>query len=142
VKSTPLFLTVSLALLWGRATADPAADKLQGVWTVTAAERNGEPNDSIKGDTLTVKGDTFLIKGKDGDMKGTLKLGANNKLLTADFIHMEGLSKGKTMLALYEVSAEDCKFCFAPPDSKERPTELSAKAGSKNFLVILRREKK
>jgi uncharacterized protein (TIGR03067 family) len=126
----------------GAANGQQPADKLQGAWTVTAAERDGQPHDTIKGDTLTIQGATFTIKAKEGEMKGTLKLGTDKKLLTADFTHTEGPSKGKTLLAIYEIAGDELKFCFAPPDSKDRPSELSAKAGSKNFLVTLKREKK
>jgi uncharacterized protein (TIGR03067 family) len=116
-------------------------EKFQGTWKVTAAERDGLPHETIKGDTLTIQNEGFTIKTKEGEMKGTLKFAAGKSFTAVDFTHTEGSSKGKTMLAIAEVSGDECKICFAPPDAKERPAEFTGKAGSKSFLVTLKREK-
>ncbi len=143
MKSLSMLLLLNMLLMINSgAAAQPAAEKLQGVWTTTAAEHNGQPDEFVKGDTITIQSNSFVIKGKEGTMKGTLKLGAGQKLLTADFVHSDGPFKGKTALAIYEVNGDECKFCFAPPGAKDRPSELAAKAGSQNFLVTLKREKK
>lgn len=117
-------------------------EKLQGVWTVAAAEQDGMPNEAIKGDTVTIQGEAFTIKSREGEMKGALKFAVVKNFTAVDFNHADGPSKGKTLLAIAEVNGDECKICFAPPEAKERPTELTGKAGSKFILVTLKREKK
>ena len=132
----PLF---ALALL---AADKRDAEKFQGVWLVSGAEYDGMPNETLKGDSLTIDGESFTIKAKEGEMKGKLQFVLEKSFTAVDFIHTDGPAKSKTLLAIAEVKGDDCKICFAPPDAKERPTEMAAKAGSKYILVKLKREKK
>jgi hypothetical protein len=52
----------------------------------------------------------------------------------------EGDSAGETRLGIYGMKKGGLKICFAQPD-KPRPTAFSAKEGSGNTLVILKRPK-
>jgi len=51
---------------------------------------------------------------------------------------IEGATKGKTQLGIYELDGDKVKFCFAAP-GKDRPTEFTADAGSLQTLSVWKR---
>lgn len=137
-----LLLVTALLAAQSKDTTSQVAERLQGSWTVVSAERNGQAADAVKGDTLTITGPTFTVKSKEGELKGTLKLGVEKKPPAVDFVHTDGPAKGVTLLGVYELQGDDWRICFAPADAKDRPSDLSAKAGSPNMVIVLKRDKK
>ncbi len=49
--------------------------------------------------------------------------------------------KGKEVRGIYELAGDTLKWCTAPPGSEERPTEFATKAGTRDMLVTLKKEK-
>lgn len=134
-------LLAAVALLASRpAVADDKAvkaeqDKLKGTWEVVAAEEGGQPVDRIKGDKIAFDGDKITVK-RSRDNKSeeaSFVIDPTKKPKTID-IKTPG---GETLEGVYELTKDDLKICF---NRGGRPQELSAKAGTTNVLVTLKRQ--
>jgi uncharacterized protein (TIGR03067 family) len=58
-----------------------------------------------------------------------------------DIIGTEGPNKGKTILAVYELSGDTLKVCYAL-EGPTRPTDFTTRGDAKRFLVTYQREKR
>src|SRR5687768_9090329 len=91
-----LLVTLSAALqtsVDGPAAEATAAEfaKLQGAWTVTAAEQNGKPLDVIKGGVLTITDRGFTLSTAAGnEFKGELRINSATSPKQLDFVHAGG----------------------------------------------------
>ena len=128
---------------------DGAADKaaLQGTWAPVSSESDGNPDaeEDYKQYRLTFEGDGFTVRrGGDVHLKGTYKLEAGQTPRRIDMTCTEGPDGGdvKMLKGIYEVKGDELKWCFAPPDGGERPTEFGSKSGSGHIFATLKREKK
>ena len=65
--------------------------------------------------------------------------GRSKKPKTIDYDVIDGPTKGKKQLGIYELEGDTVKFCFAKPDS-ERPTDF--KPGEGRTSSVWKREKK
>lgn len=129
---------------------DKGDDKaaLQGTWAPVSSESGGNPDaeDEYKQYRLTFDGDGYTVR-RSGDVaiKGTFTLDGAQTPKRIDMLIAEcenEADKGKTLKGIYEVKGEDLKWCFAPPDAGERPTEFATKAGSDHIFATFKREKK
>jgi uncharacterized protein (TIGR03067 family) len=57
-----------------------------------------------------------------------------------DITGTEGPNKGKTILAIYEITDDTLRICY-DLSGKARPTEFKTTKGTKLFLVTYNREK-
>ena len=131
----------------------PAADDkkkaLEGTWHPIKAVQGGQPEPQDENDRYRVKfeGENFTIT-RDGQalMKGTFTLDAEKKPNTIDMKVNENTDNpddvGKTLLGIIEVSGDELKWCFVPPDRGERPGEFESPEGTPRMLVTFKREKK
>jgi uncharacterized protein (TIGR03067 family) len=107
-------------------------DRVQGTWTFTAHEVDGQaqPAEQLKEMTITFAGDKFTVKRGDQVVQaGTNKFDATKKPKTVDATVTEGDQKGTTMLGIYELKGDTIRFCFDPKGEK-RPTEFKSPTGS------------
>ncbi len=121
--------------------ADEAAKQIEGAWQGVSLEQDGNKNDDADNITVEIKGGKYEVKmGDETTGKGKLKLDPAKKPHAMDIMVEEGANSGQTQLGIYEVKDGMLKICFAQAD-KPRPTEFSAKEGSSNTLVVLKRRK-
>jgi uncharacterized protein (TIGR03067 family) len=115
---------------------------MEGKWMIEKAEANGEQIDqeSLKDITVTIKGDHFELLVKDTKDAGTIKLDETQKPKTMDATDTEGDDVGKVTKAIYEVSGDTLRVCYAM-DGGERPKEFATKPESHLLLVTYKREK-
>jgi uncharacterized protein (TIGR03067 family) len=122
-------------------------DKLQGTWTATTIEYNGEKvlGGLIKELKVVVEGDKLTIKGEDPEVtkfgKATLKIDPTTTPKVVDVSITSGDEKGTTFEAIYEVDKDEWKMCLKPA-GKERPAKFESKADSGDVLIVFQREKK
>lgn len=121
--------------------ADESAKKIEGVWQGVSLEQDGNKNDDANNLTVEIKDGKYEVKmGDETTGKGKLKLDPTKKPHALDIEVEEGANSGQTQLGIYEVEDGMLKICFAQAD-KPRPKEFSAKEGSGNTLVVLKRRK-
>jgi uncharacterized protein (TIGR03067 family) len=142
---------IALAVIVGfLVAADAAKDeaakeskKLEGVWIVTAFEKDGNriAGDDTKEWKLVVKGDKYTMTIGDQVEEGTFKLNPSQPLKTVDLMPTSGEAAGKTRLGIYELKGDTAKACFASVDKKERPKEFATKADVEDYLWEFQRDK-
>jgi uncharacterized protein (TIGR03067 family) len=121
------------------------ADDLQameGKWTIASAEAGGRNVDSeeMKALVVTIMGDHYELLTKEGPDGGSLKLDETQTPKTMDATKTEGLVVGKVIKAIYEISGDTMRVCYAL-DGSARPAEFATKEGSPWLLVTYQREK-
>ncbi len=139
---TALCLTLTFSSLSPGEDKKDAANAMDGTWLPTAAELGGEkfPDDVRKSMELVVGEGKYTLTVSKVPDKGTVKLDASKKLKELDIVGTEGRNKGKTILAIYEVTDETLKICY-DLSGKARPTEFKTTKGTLLFLVTYKREK-
>ncbi|HEX2501658.1 MAG TPA: TIGR03067 domain-containing protein [Methylomirabilota bacterium] len=124
--------------------AEEAQKKLQGTWTATKAERDGEAADDVVGHRLSFAGNRFTIRSKEGKLlyAGTVRVDQSAKPAAMDFEHAEGALKGKAWKGIYALDGDTLRVCDNAPNlDKGRPAAFEAKSGSGHVLVTFRRAK-
>jgi uncharacterized protein (TIGR03067 family) len=104
---------------------------LQGEWSMTSGERDGQPipDDLRKGFKRVVKDDVTTITASGQTvMKARFTVDPAKKPKAIDYTLLDGPNKDKKVLGIYELDGDTVKFCFAAPD-QERPKEFKGDAG-------------
>jgi len=117
--------------------------QLDGEWTMVSGERDGQPlpDNFLKNAKRVAKDGVSTISfGDRVYMKARFSVDPTKKPKTIDYEILEGETKGKKVLGIYEIDGDKLKFCFATPD-KDRPSDFTAKAGSGNTLSVWKRKK-
>ena len=129
--------TLSGARIAGQAAADDLA-RLQGVWTVTAAEQNGKPFDAIKGGVLTIADSTFFLRTAAGnELKGDLRINSAASPRQLDFVHADGRTVWE---AIYTVSDEVLRLNYIEAGGRDkRPTLFATNANGPGTVIVMRR---
>ncbi len=117
-------------------------DKLQGAWRIESSVWNGVPErDVALSVTLVFQGDKLTWVDKDGIhyQEDTIKLMPDQSPRAID-----NWSKGRGQAApgIYSLEGDTFRWCSAGGDNKVRPTSFASKPGSKQSLMLLRRQKK
>jgi len=109
-----------------------------GAWRFVEFEVGGEKV-PIEG-RLLLRGDRWEATTPDGNTEGFFKVDPIRTPKTIDLVFGTGPPKGKTMQGIYELTDETYKVCLNP-DGQTRPSEFATKAGSKQALEVLKRDK-
>lgn len=133
------FLTVPSAASAQNRAGDIGAGPIDGMWTVTGAERDGNPWRDIAAAMVTIGGGQFSLEFANGGpvYKGEVKPAGGQQLV--DFVHREGPDAGKTWEALVSSNGQLLKICFAYGGENPRPTSLTTSPGEGTTLIGLRR---
>jgi len=133
------------ALLTSPARGDEKGDlkKLEGTWLPSAAEFGGQkwPDEQTKAIKLVIADAKYTVTVSGQDDKGTLKLEPSAKPAAMDIVGTDGPNKGRTIPAIYELSGDTLKICYAL-EGKERPGTFESKSGTRLFLVTYKRDKR
>jgi uncharacterized protein (TIGR03067 family) len=117
-------------------------DKLQGTWQIESSVWNGVPERGVAlSITLVFQGDKLTWLDKDGKryQEDTIRLIPDQSPKCID-----NWSKGLGQAApgIYSLEGDTFRWCSAGGDSKLRPTSFASPPGSKQSLMVLRRQKK
>lgn len=117
--------------------------QLQGEWVMVSGSADGQPMPEemlkrmkrvCKGDEITVMmGDQIFIKAK-------ITLDPSSKPKTIDYQMLEGFTKGKKQLGIYELEGDKFKSCFAAPGA-ERPKDFTSQSGDQRTVSVWKRQK-
>src|SRR5437016_1725638 len=136
---------VTLAVAWAEENEAVKKDlaQLQGEWVMVSGSADGQPMPDemrkqmkrmCKGDEITVMmGDQRFIKAK-------ITIDLSKKPKTIDYQMLDGFTKGKKQLGIYELEGDKFKSCFAAPGA-ERPTDFTSKPGDKRTVSLWKRQK-
>jgi uncharacterized protein (TIGR03067 family) len=139
---TVQFKNLRLKNLSGGAGA--AADdlrKLQGAWEVASAEMNGGPMvpDDLGGTTVTIRENTYQVAKNTVMDHGRFTVVADRQPKAMD-IHAEtGPWAGRVLLAIYEVTADTLRVCYAVEGSK-RPKVFTTEPDSGRLVITYKRK--
>lgn len=126
----------------GRADAKAELEKLQGVWKVTAAQRDGVevPPSVREALTIEIQGNKMTIKSTDVvNVVSEITLDASQKPASVTLKQVEPKAAPEAK-GIYDVTADRLRLCWARQGG-ERPKEFASKAGSKTVLFELTRKK-
>ena len=124
--------------------AEGPREQLQGTWTATKAERDGEAAEDVVGHRLSFTGDRFRLRSNDGEplYEGTFRVDPRAKPAAIDFEHTQGALKGKTWKGIYALDGDTLTTCDNAPDlAKGRPSAFEAKTGSGHLFITFKRAK-
>jgi uncharacterized protein (TIGR03067 family) len=119
-------------------------ERSEGNWSMVAGEADGTPlpESFLKGSKRVAKdGITTVTIGGMPFMKAKFTVDPSKTPKTIDYMMLEGLTKGKMQLGIYEIDGDRAKFCFASP-GMGRPTDFTAKGGSGRTFSVWQRDKK
>jgi uncharacterized protein (TIGR03067 family) len=119
---------------------DIGAGPIEGTWTVTGSEQEGNPWREIAGATMTIGAGQFTLQFADNGRtyKGDVRqVGGPQEF---DFVHKDGQDTGKTWQALVSSNGQLLKICFTYAGENPRPTTLTTSPGEGTTLIGLRRK--
>jgi uncharacterized protein (TIGR03067 family) len=108
-----------------------AMQLLDGDWKMVSGEADSFPlpPDLVKSSKRVVRdGVTTVHVGGQLFMKAKFTVDPSQKPKTIDYLMLDGPTKGKKQLGIYEVNGERAKFCFSAPGQK-RPAEFKGGPG-------------
>lgn len=121
--------------------AEDERKSLEGTWVLMTAELGGRkmPDEGFKDTQLVLTEGRYTYQNDHG----TFKLAAAEEAKTLkgmDIAGTDGPNKGKTFLAIYELTGDTLKICYDLA-GKTRPTEFTTKAGTMQFLATYKKAK-
>jgi uncharacterized protein (TIGR03067 family) len=131
-----------VALIFTQAARADDLKAMEGKWRLESAEAGGKKIEAeeLKDLVVTITGDRYELMAKDGPDAGTLKLDETQKPKAMDATDTEGLDAGKVIRAIYELSGDTLRVCYALK-GEERPRELTTSESSPWLLITYKREK-
>jgi uncharacterized protein (TIGR03067 family) len=138
---------VALIAVAHAAEKKPAADDragLQGEWRMVSGIADGfTMPDAMAHNFQRVCRDNVLTvtNGEQLVMKAKITLDPSKTPKTIDYEVIDGPTKGKTHLGIYELDGETFKSCFAAP-GEDRPTDFTSKSGDRRTASEWKKTKK
>ena len=142
VRTAALFLFAFAFPVSAIAEEKSDQKKIQGKWKMESGQQGGKPlpEAMVKSGTLVVDGNKMKmavsVEGQEKTHELTFKLDPSQKPRAIDVE-----INGKPGLGIYSLEGDTLKICAAQAGSKDRPTDLTAKAGSDRLLIVLKKEK-
>ena len=133
--------TMTLAAEKSSITNDLA--QLQGTWTMVSGSADGQamPDEMLKQMKRVCKGDeTTTTTGGQVFMKAKITIDPSKRPKTIDYEMIEGFTKGKKQLGIYEVDGDTFKSCFGAAGA-DRPKDFTSRPGDQRTSSVWKREK-
>ena len=141
---TPPIVTLLLASLMvpGGPTAEDVqkeVEQFQGSWRVVSGLYGGEVGADAGAYTMVFEKDSFVIRrGDQVVLKGRFRPDPSK---TPKAIDMVIADDGEEEVHGIYTFGEGLKWCTSKPGEKSRPAAFTAKAGSQDLLLTLKKEK-
>src|SRR6266581_4655284 len=130
---TVQFREIRLKTLSGNASAKSDVDLLQGDWAPVEMVANGEKvsDDDLAKVKLKIKGNEYFLETKDRPRQGSFRITERGNPKSMDAT----TQGGDELAAIYEISADTFKVCYAV-NGAARPATFKSTEGSDHVLVI------
>ena len=114
---------------------------IEGTWIPVTAELSGQKMSEafLKDIKLVLTDGHYTNQNDQGDYK-LIPAEKPEAPKAMDVLGTDGPNKGKTLLAIYELSGDTLRICYDLA-GKTRPTEFTTRAGTRQFLVYYKRVK-
>jgi uncharacterized protein (TIGR03067 family) len=143
VKTIAVLCVVAVgSVAWGADTKAPTKGVLDGIWTLSSGTMAGEKMDEemSKNIKLTLAGGKYTVNIGEQKDEGTYKTDDSKTPHTLTIVSTEGPNKGKTILAIYELSKGSLKVCY-DMSGKAFPKKFESEANTQSFLGTYERQK-
>ena len=139
---TAILLAAAGGVLADDAKKDDVSKKLVGAWQLTkgVVAGNNFPQEAVKAIRLELTDGKYKLTGAESPDQGTRKLHLEKKPLGMDVTGTDGPNKGRTMLAIFELTGDKLKVCYDLSGQK-RPTKFESKPKTMVFLAEYQRVK-
>jgi uncharacterized protein (TIGR03067 family) len=116
-------------------------EKLEGTWSIVAAERQGRPEKDDLKVKVTFTGNRFTAR-RQGQvlLEGSIRLDPSAKPKRIDTRMSSGPNKGRTRLGIYELNGDRLRICYAE-FGKDRPAVFSTREGTGFLLFVYQRDR-
>ena len=117
--------------------------QLQGEWSMVSGSVDGSAMPDAMRETakrVCKENETTVTVGGQLIMKAKFTIDPSRKPKTIDYQMIDGPTKGKKQLGIYELEGDTVKFCFGSPGS-ERPTDFTSQPGDGRTLSVWKRKK-
>ena len=136
-----LLLLLSLSCIAFAPLKAQDRNTIEGTWILVSAELAGKklPDQGLK-DTRLILSDGHYTYQND---QGTYKLLPSEEPYAAksmDITGTAGPNKGKTFLAIYELTGDTLRICY-DLEGKLRPREFTTLLGTRQFLAVYTKAK-
>lgn len=140
-RTTRIISCVLVLALTAISYADDAKD-MDGTWLPAEGALAGTKvgDELLKGTTLKIKSGTYEVLVAGQKDAGKLMLDSGKKPKTMDIKGEDGPNKGKTFLAIYELTGDTLKISYDLSGTK-RPTGFESTQENKWFVVTYKRMK-
>jgi uncharacterized protein (TIGR03067 family) len=123
--------------------AEAAQDPLEGEWRPIAMTLGKQrlPDELLKETTLAIKNGFYevTVARKTTD-RGRLAYDLKAVPKSIEITGIEGINKGKTILAIYELKDDQLTICYSFAAEK-RPEKLETSGDDKTLLAVYKRKK-
>ena len=150
MKTPRIALLVGIAVCAATAARPEASQasnsdlaSLQGEWTMVSGVADGYavPDAMLRDSKRTCEGNvTTVIVGGQLIMKARFTLDPSKTPKTVDYQVIDGPTKGKQHLGIYELDGDTVKYCFGEPGGA-RPTEFGSQPGDRRTSSVWKRAK-
>ena len=137
-------VAISLAAAEDNPAVKKDMDQLQGEWSMVSGTADGQPmpDEMRKQMKRVCKGDEITVtSGGQLFLKAKVSIDPSKKLKTIDYEMIDGFTKGKKQLGIYELDGDIFKSCFGAPGA-DRPKDFASQPGDKRTSSVWKREKK
>ena len=136
---TVQFKDIRIKPLSGSAATGSDLDRMQGDWGVGELVMNGEKVSAelLASAKLNIKASEYFQESDNGSSHGTLKLGESDSPKSMEVTTDDGTQ----LPAIYEVSGDTLKVCYAV-NGASRPKEFKSAEGSDHVFATYKRKAK
>lgn len=141
IGKTLMLLGISLLVFTPFSNPNAVQDDsklIEGTWLMVSLEMGGQQmaDEALKDRTLVLKDGRYTFQ----DNHGTYKINPAQKPKALDFAVTKGPYQGKTILAIYQLTADTFRLCY-DLDGEARPAEFKTAPDKTYFLVSYKRGK-
>jgi RNA polymerase sigma factor (sigma-70 family) len=117
-------------------------DNLQGTWTATAAERDGQkvPEEALREIRILFRGSRIIIRPSGEPTRVSFRLDPTRSPKVLAMTAQEGPDRGKTVPGIYDLRGDRLKLCIAEKPGGTAPAEFATREASGLMLLVLKRE--
>jgi len=137
------FATSIVSLAFGEDAVKKDMAQLQGEWRMVSGTSDGYPipQEMLPNSKRVCKGDELTVTvGGQLIMKAKITIDPSTKPKTIDYDVLDGQTKGKKHLGIYELDGDTLKSCFGAPGA-ERPADFTSKQGEHRTSTVWKRIK-